>query len=123
MRGCIGTIFPTTDCVASEIIRNAIAAATEDPRFIPVSYHELKDLHISVDVLMRPEKATKDELNPKKYGVIVSKGMRKGVLLPNLEGIDTVDEQLAIACQKAGINPDSEFEIEKFEVIRYQEGE
>jgi len=123
LRGCIGTIFPTTDCVASEIIRNAIAAATEDPRFIPVSYHELKDLHISVDVLMRPEKATKDELNPKKYGVIVSKGMRKGVLLPNLEGIDTVDEQLNIACQKAGINPDAEFEIEKFEVIRYQEGE
>ena len=123
LRGYIGTIFPTTDCVASEIIRNAIAAATEDPRFIPVSYHELKDLHISVDVLMRPEKATKDELNPKKYGVIVSKGMRKGVLLPNLEGIDTVDEQLNIACQKAGINPDAEFEIEKFEVIRYQEGE
>ena len=60
---------------------------------------------------------------PKKYGVIVSKGMRKGVLLPNLEGIDTVDEQLNIACQKAGINPDAEFEIEKFEVIRYQEGE
>lgn len=72
---------------------------------------------------MKPERATKDELNPKKYGVIVSKGMRKGVLLPNLEGIDTVDEQLNIACQKAGINPDAEFEIEKFEVIRYQEGE
>lgn len=123
LRGCIGTIFPTTDCVASEIIRNAIAAATEDPRFIPVSYDELKELHISVDVLLPPKKATKDELNPKKYGVIVSKGMQKGVLLPNLEGIDTVDEQLTIACQKAGIHSNSEFEIEKFEVIRYQEGE
>lgn len=123
LRGCIGTIFPTTDCVASEIIRNAIAAATEDPRFLPVRYEELKSIDISLDVLMPPVKANIEELDPKRYGVIVSKGMRKGVLLPNLEGIYTVEDQLSIACQKAGINPDGKFEIQKFEVIRYKEGE
>lgn len=123
LRGCIGTIFPTTDCVASEIIRNAIAAATEDPRFIPVRFEELKQIQISVDVLMTPTSASIEELDPKRYGVIVSKGMRKGVLLPNLEGVESVDDQLAIACQKAGINPDGDFDIEKFEVIRYKEGE
>ena len=123
LRGCIGTIFPTTDCVASEIIRNAIAAATEDPRFLPVDYEELKSLDISVDLLLSPTKAVIEELDPKRYGIIVSKGLKKGVLLPNLEGIYTVQDQVAIACQKAGINPDGEFEIQKFEVIRYKEGD
>ncbi len=123
LRGCIGTIFPTTDCVASEIIRNSIAAATEDPRFIPVRHEELKQLKISVDVLMTPTIANIEELDPKRYGVIVSKGMRKGVLLPNLEGVESVEDQIAIACQKAGINPDGDFYIEKFEVIRYKEGD
>ena len=123
LRGCIGTIFPTTDCVASEIIRNAIAAATEDPRFLPVDYEELKSLDISVDLLLSPTKAVIEELDPKRYGIIVSKGLKKGVLLPNLEGIYTVQDQVAIACQKAGINPDGEFEIQKFEVIRYTEGD
>ena len=69
LRGCIGTIFPTTDCVASEIIRNAIAAATEDPRFLPVDYEELKSLDISVDLLLSPTKAVIEELDPKRYGL------------------------------------------------------
>lgn len=123
LRGCIGTIFPTTDCVANEIIRNAIQAAIADPRFLEVTEDELVDIDISVDVLTNPIKAIKEELNPKIYGVIVSKGQNRGLLLPDLEGVDTVEEQLNIACQKGGINPNSDYSIEKFEVIRYKEGE
>jgi MEMO1 family protein len=122
LRGCIGTIYPTTDSVAQEIIKNVIEAATRDYRFDPVEEHELIDIDISVDVLTDPEPAKKDELNPKKHGVIVSKGMRKGLLLPDLEGVDTVDYQLQIACEKAGIDPNYDYNIEKFEVIRYKEG-
>ena len=123
LRGCIGTIFPTTDCVANEIIRNAIQAAIADPRFLEVTEDELVDIDISVDVLTNPIKAIKEELNPKIYGVIVSKGQNRGLLLPDIEGVDTVEEQLNIACQKGGINPNSDYNIEKFEVIRYKEGE
>ena len=123
LRGCIGTIFPITDCVANEIIRNAIQAAIADPRFLEVTEDELVDIDISVDVLTNPIKAIKEELNPKIYGVIVSKGQNRGLLLPDLEGVDTVEEQLNIACQKGGINPNSDYNIEKFEVIRYKEGE
>ena len=123
LRGCIGTIFPTTDCVANEIIRNAIQAAIADPRFLEVTEDELVDIDISVDVLTNTIKAIKEELNPKIYGVIVSKGQNRGLLLPDLEGVDTVEEQLNIACQKGGINPNSDYNIEKFEVIRYKEGE
>ncbi len=122
LRGCIGTILPTTDSVAEEIIKNAIQAATSDPRFMKVSKEELKELDISVDVLTDPVKATKKGLNPKIYGVIVTKGNKRGLLLPDLEGVDTVDEQLEIACQKANIY-DEDYEIEKFQVIRYKEGE
>ena len=120
LRGCIGTIFPTTENVAEEIIRNAVAAGTEDPRFEPVRKEELKSLDISVDVLTEPEKATRQELDPKKYGVIVRRGFRTGVLLPDLEGVDTVEEQLEIALRKAGINPQDDYTIEKFEVVRHK---
>ena len=123
LRGCIGTIFPTTDSVANEIIRNAIQAALADPRFLEVTEDELVDIDISVDVLTDPIKATKEELNPKIYGVIVSKGKNRGLLLPDLEGINTVEEQLSIACQKGEIDPNGDYDIEKFEVIRYKEGE
>lgn len=123
LRGCIGTIFPTTDCVANEIIRNTIQAALTDPRFLEVTEDELVDIDISVDVLTDPIKCTKEELNPKIYGVIVSKGQNKGLLLPDLEGVNTVEEQLNIACQKGGIDPNDDYNIEKFEVIRYKEGD
>ena len=123
LSGCIGTIFPTTDCVATEIVRNAIAAATQDPRFMPVEEEELTELKVSVDVLTEPISCSKEMLNPKKYGVVVSCGMKKGVLLPDLEGIETVEEQLSIACRKAGIGETESYEIERFEVIRYQEGD
>ena len=123
LRGCIGTFLPTTDSIAEEIIRNSVHAAIEDPRFPRVTDNELLDIDISVDVLSRPNKATKEELNPKEYGVIVTQGHKKGLLLPDLEGVDTVDYQLEIACEKAGIDPSDEYEIEKFQVTRYKEGE
>lgn len=121
LRGCIGTIAPTTNSVGEEIIRNSIEAAMHDPRFPEVTEDELEDIDISVDVLMDSVPCNKEELNPKKYGVIVSRGNRRGLLLPDLEGVDTVEEQLRIACDKAGIDFDEDYNIEKFEVIRYKE--
>lgn len=119
LRGCIGTIHPATENLAEEIIKNAIVAATEDPRFMPVTEDELRELTYSVDVLSPPEKVKDlNELDPKKYGIIVSKGARKGVLLPDLEGVNTVAEQLSIALMKAGIRQDEEFEVYKFTVRR-----
>ncbi|TDT50391.1 AmmeMemoRadiSam system protein A [Fonticella tunisiensis] len=119
LRGCIGTIYPITDNVAEEIIRNAVEAGVNDPRFYPVGRDELVDIDYSVDVLMPPVKTSKEDLNPKRYGVIVRKGNRAGVLLPDLEGVDTVDEQISIALKKAGISEDEEYEIERFEVVRH----
>src|SRR5690606_36304199 len=120
LRGCIGTIRPVTKNIAQEIIRNAVEAGVYDPRFSPVEEDELPELEFSVDVLTEPVKANKEELDPKKYGVIVRSGHKTGVLLPNLEGVDTVEEQLRIALQKAGISPDEDYDIEKFEVIRHE---
>lgn len=123
LRGCIGTVVPVYPTVAEEIIHNAIAAATEDPRFDPVSVEELDDLVYSVDVLGEPEPVRGPDrfaqLDPKVYGVIVRRGFRQGVLLPDLPGIDTPEEQVEIACRKAGIDPRSEFEIQRFTVTRY----
>jgi hypothetical protein len=121
LRGCIGTIFPTTSCVATEIMRNAIEAGLNDPRFNEVEEEELEDLTFSVDVLTEPEAASKEDLNPKEYGVIVSSLGRRGLLLPDLEGVDTVEKQLSIALEKAGIKPYEDYDIEKFEVIRHTE--
>lgn len=123
LRGCIGTYLPTQDNLANEIIKNAISAATQDPRFPPVDTSEIKDLEISVDVLSRPEPVkSQRELDPKKYGVIVSKGWQKGLLLPDLEGVDTVEQQLEIAKQKAGLGetPVEQLEIQRFTVTRYE---
>ena len=120
LRGCIGTIEPVQPNVAQEIIHNAISAATRDPRFPPVRSDELNDLEISTDVLGEPEMISSlDELDPKRYGVIVEKGYRRGLLLPNLEGVDTVEEQIDIARRKAWISKDEEYEIQRFEVVRY----
>lgn len=121
LRGCIGTIVPTTNSVGEEIIRNSIEAAIHDPRFPEVLEDEMNDIYISVDVLMDSESCSKEELNPKKYGVIVSCGNRRGLLLPDLEGVDTVEEQLRIACDKANIDFEENYTIEKFEVVRYKE--
>ncbi len=121
LRGCIGTYSPTTPNVATEIIQNAISAATQDPRFFPVAPSELKELEYSVDVLSPPEKVDGPEtLDPKRYGVIVRKGNRSGLLLPDLEGVNTVNEQIRIAALKAGIYPDEDIELYRFEVKRYK---
>lgn len=121
LRGCIGTTGPTTSCIAEEIRQNAISAGTQDPRFDPVTVEELPFLEYSVDVLGKPMPVqSKAELDPRKYGVIVSKGGRRGLLLPDLEGVDTVEEQLDIACRKAMIDPHGTYEISKFTVTRYK---
>lgn len=120
LRGCIGTFSPTTRNVAEEIIQNAISASTRDPRFPPVREEELDEIKYSVDVLSEPERVKSlEELDPKRYGVIVKKDFRKGLLLPDLEGVDTVEEQISIARQKAGIGPEEEVELWRFEVKRY----
>jgi AmmeMemoRadiSam system protein A len=121
LRGCIGTTSPTTDCIADEIIQNAISAGTCDSRFEPVEALELDYLDYSVDVLTSAQKIlSKDELDPKRYGVIVRHAGHSGLLLPDLDGVDTIDQQLKIACSKAGIDLEKEYEIYKFEVIRYK---
>lgn len=120
LRGCIGTIEATEPNIATEIIKNAVSAGMKDPRFDRVTEYELKDIVYSVDVLSEPEPIkSKDELDVEKYGVIVSYGSKKGLLLPNLEGIDTVDEQIDIALRKANIRPDEKYKMERFEVVRY----
>lgn len=123
LRGCIGTFLPTQDNLAQEIIHNAISAAFHDPRFYPIQKNELDDLEISVDVLSRPEPIDSiDKLNVKKYGIIVkADDSRTGLLLPDIEGVDSVDEQILIACQKAGINPAKEkFSLYRFTVERHK---
>ena len=120
LRGCIGTFMPVRDNVCSEIIENAISAATADPRFSPVTVDELDDLNISVDILSSPEEVNDvDQLDPRKYGVIVSSGFKKGLLLPDLEGVDTAEYQIKIAKQKAGIFPGEKIKLLRFEVKRY----
>lgn len=121
LRGCIGTISPIQDCLAEEIIGNAISAATRDNRFLPVRPEEVPELEISVDVLSPAEQiASEKELSVERYGVIVTKGRKRGLLLPNLEGVNTVDEQVRIAKQKAGIDPeDRDVCLERFEVVRH----
>lgn len=121
LRGCIGTLSPTQPNVALEIIQNAISTSTKDSRFSPVTSQELNDIDISVDILSEPEMVSSpDELDTKKYGVIVLKGWRKGLLLPDIEGVNTVEEQIYIAKRKAGIPPDEDVELMRFEVKRYK---
>lgn len=120
LRGCIGTILPCTGCIADEIIHNAISAATRDPRFDRIREEELDRLVYSVDVLSEPEDIDSPALlDVKKYGVIVTNGRRRGLLLPDLEGVDTVKEQISIAKRKAGIREDEPVQLQRFEVVRH----
>ncbi len=120
LRGCIGTIAAAQENLAEEIIRNAISACSRDPRFAPVTRAELPSLEISVDVLGEPETVdSPDELDVKRYGVIVSHGLRRGLLLPDLEGVDTVEEQIRIARQKGGIGEHERCSLQRFEVVRH----
>ena len=120
LRGCIGTTGPTTESVAWEIVQNAVSACSRDPRFAPVRADELDSLEYSVDVLGEPEVISSPaELDVKKYGVIVSCGGRRGLLLPDLEGVDTVEQQIDIARQKGGISSRERYALERFEVVRH----
>jgi len=121
LRGCIGTTAPTAGNIAMEIIRNAVSAGCEDSRFDPVQTDELPLLTYKVDVLAAPEPVAGPEgLDVKRYGVIVSGGGRRGLLLPNLDGVDTVDQQVAIARKKAGIPEGTPVSYERFEVMRHE---
>ena len=120
LRGCIGTTGPTTNSVAWEIVQNAVSACSRDPRFAPVRANELNSLEYSVDVLGEPEDISSPaELDIKRYGVIVSCGGRRGLLLPDLEGVDTIEQQIDIARQKGGISSREQYTLERFEVVRH----
>ena len=120
MRRCIGTIGPVTANIAEEILRNGVSACSEDPRFDPVQPEELEDLVYSVDVLEKPEQIDSIQaLDPSQYGVIVTNGYRRGLLLPNLEGVNTAEKQIAIAKQKANIRPEETCILERFKVVRH----
>lgn len=120
LRGCVGTFLPTTDSLAQEIVRNAVSAVSEDNRFDPVEEEELPWLDINVDVLSEPEQISSvDQLDVKKYGVIVECGRRRGLLLPDLDGVDTVEQQISIAMRKGGIAPGSSINLYRFEVKRH----
>ncbi|MDQ3816623.1 MAG: AmmeMemoRadiSam system protein A [Acidobacteriota bacterium] len=123
LRGCIGTIEPAKETLADEIITNAISSATRDPRFPPVRPEELSHLRYSVDVLSAPEPAKFDELDPKVYGVIVEDdgGLRRGLLLPDLQGVETARQQVDIAARKAGIAPGMPLKLFRFRVERFSE--
>ena len=120
LRGCIGTISPDTKNIAGEILMNAVSASTKDPRFDPVKASELPEIEYSVDVLSVPEPINStDNLDVKRFGIIVTSGYKRGLLLPDLEGVDNAEKQIKIACRKAGIRDDETFSIERFEVTRH----
>lgn len=122
LRGCIGTIEPRMSTIEEEIVMNAISAATRDPRFYPVQESELSELDVSVDVLGPLERVhAVTELDPRRYGVVVeTEDGRRALLLPDLPGVDTVEQQLRIACSKGGIDRDREpYTIHRFEVERH----
>ena len=120
LRGCIGTFFPAKETIAHEIIANAVKSASTDPRFPPIDETELADLTISVDVLSEPEPCDESQLDPSCYGVIVECGWRQGLLLPDLEGVESVEDQVAISRSKAGIRPDTPIRLSRFTVERHQ---
>ena len=121
LRGCIGTISAVRDNLAEEIIANAISASTTDPRFEPITVDELPWLDINVDVLGDAEDIdSPDQLDVKRYGVIVSTRFKRGLLLPDLDGVDTVEQQISIAKQKAGITDNENYSLQRFEVVRHK---
>ncbi|HYH85476.1 MAG TPA: AmmeMemoRadiSam system protein A [Pyrinomonadaceae bacterium] len=123
LRGCIGTIEPERSTLAEEIVANAINAATRDPRFLPISDIELPSLHYSVDVLYPPEPTRFEDLDPSIFGVVIVDrlGVRRGLLLPDIDGIETADQQVQIAARKAGIAPHEPHTLYRFRVQRFCE--
>lgn len=124
LRGCIGTFHPQHEHIIAEIIHNSVSAAVEDPRFPAVTLEELPNINITVDILTPPESVdSPEQLDPKKYGVIVQRGWRRGLLLPDIEGVNSVEEQIRIARSKAGIKTNEPVELYRFQVERYSEPE
>jgi AmmeMemoRadiSam system protein A len=123
LRGCVGTVEPEHDSLAVEVVENAIKAATRDPRFRPVTADELSLLHYSVDVLGGLEPAAVEDLDPSVFGVVVTNdsGTRRGLLLPNLEGIRTASQQVGVAARKAGIAPHAPLKLYRFRTRRFDE--
>jgi AmmeMemoRadiSam system protein A len=123
LRGCIGTIEPTQPALVEELIANAISAATRDPRFLPVTPPELPQLRFSIDVLSAPEPARLEDLDPGTYGVIVTDEAerQRGLLLPAIEGVESVAQQVSIAARKAGLHPDAPYRLYRFRVQRFSE--
>lgn len=121
LRGCVGTIEASCDTLAEEIIKNAIAAATQDPRFPAVNEAELSELICSVDVLGSPETVPDEShLDPVRYGVIVQSGSCRGLLLPDIEGVESIDDQVCIAKRKAGLSDNDTCQLKRFTVTRYE---
>jgi len=121
LRGCIGTVEAMEEHIGEEIIKNALEAAFFDPRFVPVEKEELEQLSISVDILKEKELVeSKEDLDPKKYGIVVEHEGKRGLLLPDLEGVDTPDKQLDIAAKKAGIMEGEKMKVYRFEVLRHK---
>jgi len=123
LRGCIGTIEPAKETLAEEVIMNAVNAATRDPRFVPITAEELSNLSYSVDILGVPEPTSFEDLDPATYGVIVEdeSGAFRGLLLPDIEGVDTASRQVEIAARKAGISAGTPLKLSRFRVDRYRE--
>ncbi|MCZ7664987.1 MAG: AmmeMemoRadiSam system protein A [Thermoleophilia bacterium] len=122
LRGCIGTFLPTKSTLAEEVVSNAVAAATHDPRFLPVQERELEGLHVSVDVLEPPEEVSgPEDLDPACYGIIVrTDDGRQALLLPDLEGVDTVESQVRLTCRKGHIDPRLDrYRLYRFRVTRH----
>lgn len=118
IRGCKGTMHPTTDCIAREIIKNVVEAGCGNNKFSKIRKDELAELEYSIYIIHDIKIAKKEELNPKRYGICVKSGSKSSYLLPNLYGVETAAKQLERALQKAGIGEDEEYTIEKFEVIK-----
>ncbi len=122
LRGCVGTFTPTKPNLALEIVTNAISSATQDPRFSPISQKELDSLTYSIDVLSPPKPATRKQIDPQKYGLIITaEDGRKGLLLPDIPGVDTPEQQITICRQKAGIKPKEKVTFQTFSVERHGE--
>ena len=121
LRGCIGTISATQDTLFEEICQNTVSAAAKDPRFPAIEESEVAELSCKVDILGDAEPVSSmGELDAKRYGVIVSKGWRRGLLLPDLDGVDTPEHQIRIALSKASISPSEDYKLERFEVVRFK---
>lgn len=122
LRGCVGTVLPARATLEEEVAENALAAATRDPRFPPLRHGELARLHLSIDLLTTPQPVDSlDELDARRFGVLLRNGARVGVLLPDIPGVDTPQEQISICLEKAGLRPSADYTLERFEVERFGE--